>query len=1403
MRKNLDICGTALLALGCWVVAIGGLAADDVVGTTTPEETSVELVLDEAMPGRTVPWPVTTGVPFPEGSLASANNCRLVDDRGESQLFQAKVAATWDAARSSVRWLTIDFIARPGRKYALEFGPDIKPTTAGGALAVTDGETIVVETGPLRAEFSRRGPAALQSIAIDLNADGRIDAGEGIAQGPADGEHVLVDRADLHATNAAESVSGGGLRGVSGGGLRGDERTIEVESAGPVRCCLRVDGWYTPPDGGRIVRYRTRYHLFAGLPLVKLVDEFRIVGSTRDTEWSDISLPLKLNLNARSRQVAVGWGNADAGEVTIPWQASTEAVSLTQETYRHFGNLECKASVTEKSANIEQVLHTGERAGAWLQARDDRAAVTGSLRWFWQQFPKEWELTGDRLTLHLWSPRGGPLNFGEAGLRAFFGAAGAKYLLDWQGVRGSQSPIEKFFYFAGRHALERDGADGLGLNKHHEVWYHFAPASAADAGREYGRLADSQPLCLASGEWNCSTEVFGPLAARPNDSPYEAIVDRIFDLERYAQDAFGDYGWWLFGAGPHYSYQWDKETQRHYADPRRFEYHTYQRETQLWWCYLRSGERKFYDWAIPAENHWVDTAVSHAPTKFSTEWRGGAPGQATLHYHPGDWSIDSPLHYVRHHDTGEAWLRSASQFWATYHRTLETTTLAYYLTGDERFNDVVELWRDYWGALAGVRGDTTDVPPWHREQVWFQATGPGETAKTWAEMMRDYAPFQSGSRHQMTLFFNLATLYEHTWDPAIGRVVREFADAYLAPDEPNGVWQCQDHRLPANSDAPLLAHYWSPALWKYARATKDPRMPEVLHKYFTACYEADPYAGEVGVYSNVNIAWAWYFTRDPRHLVAAQHELDQLLPLAKPLEKPEDLGPRIYNPYNPTRALTAVPRLIAALADAKRCGVAVSEKPPLSPQRALIALHRPRGQPLAAVTWGWDGQLQWLDALGQPAATITHTAVERSGRQPFDRTLPGYEVFRTTFESPALDRDTWCFVSPKLETGLLESSGVDAIWCWAGEPIRLEPRQTFWWPRSLSGGGLRSVSGGGLRSPAAAEVAIESAQAGEIRVLCDGRPLETRPGPFSLVVPLADLPSDAWLAIELRGEAPTWFQLAGVPEPERWVTASSTAGGAVSPAAGGAVSPAAGGAVSEPPPATLIAKRQRPTLDRQQTFVPGRFGQGMLIVPGRELHIPDEIIGPDGTARRISDQRQGTIEFWVKRLSDDRLTPLPRFDVMENGPLQAWCPWKLPLDDWAHVAVVWRPVVDLPEITLVHIYVDGRDYASYRSLYWAGYASPPLMNAKAEWKKEFVARAPPGVSFVLDDIRISTEPRFIDLSIALGRQQTFNPTSFAPPTEPGEDDASTVVLLPLDGDTAGTTIDRQPFDATIVPAPRP
>ena len=53
---------------------------------------------------------------------------------------------------------------------------------------------------------------------------------------------------------------------------------------------------------------------------------------------------------------------------------------------------------------------------------------------------------------------------------------------------------------------------------------------------------------------------------------------------------------------------------------------------------------------------------------------------------------------------------------------------------------------NYWRDLAGKTSASTDFQPCHREQPWYVATKAGEPAKTWAEMIRDYAPFISGLR---------------------------------------------------------------------------------------------------------------------------------------------------------------------------------------------------------------------------------------------------------------------------------------------------------------------------------------------------------------------------------------------------------------------------------------------------------------------------------------------------------------------------------------------------------------------------------------------------------------------------------------------------------------------------------
>jgi len=175
------------------------------------QSTRVELVVDEATPGRTVAWPVTTGVPFPRGALTDDDHCTLVDDTGAERPLQTKVAATWDAERKSIRWLTIDFIAQPGRKYALLFGPDVLRERFFPTLTVAyAGDTraanhAVVSTGAIQVDFAPRAPEALHAVRLDVNGDGTIAHDERVAGGQKEGDHTFTEASGRISSSARDA----------------------------------------------------------------------------------------------------------------------------------------------------------------------------------------------------------------------------------------------------------------------------------------------------------------------------------------------------------------------------------------------------------------------------------------------------------------------------------------------------------------------------------------------------------------------------------------------------------------------------------------------------------------------------------------------------------------------------------------------------------------------------------------------------------------------------------------------------------------------------------------------------------------------------------------------------------------------------------------------------------------------------------------------------------------------------------------------------------------------------------------------------------------------------------------------------------------------------------------------
>ena len=615
-------------------------------------------------------------------------------------------------------------------------------------------------------------------------------------------------------------------------------------------------------------------------------------------------------------------------------------------------------------------------------------------------------------------------------------------------------------------------------------------------------------------------------------------------------------------------------------------------------------------------------------------------------------------------------------------------------------------------------------------------------------------------------------------------MLRECADAYLDPDHRIGVWRTQENGPPACAAAPELAHFWVPALWKYARATGDPRMPGIFKKYFAACYAADPFREDVGRYSDAHLGYAYYFTKDPRHLRPAQLALDKLLPNAQPLKNPKELGQRLYNPYAPIQSFTAVPRLLWALERAHKQGVEIPRGPLLRPQRAPIAFPKKKGTRLELTLWGFDRTVKLIGPDGKPVPGVkTETERHASNIQPFDRTTPEFEVFLHQVTVPAECPAGFYVLAPQLEMAVLDAgphlSGLNGetppgrdsargVIVNAARPVSLASREVL---------KIRIPQGSGT-------VSFVSNVPQSILVMdANFKPIQSGTAGSQLEIGMSPKKSRVYFLIHdsKQRRARLWIRIENLPVEQCWTRVVALDG------------PALREFVQSPfrtfpgRTSTMAALFRRMESDFSSTFPEGRFGKALQVIPGRKLTLPDHVT-VDGKDVRLFNIKQGTIEFFVKRQWDDRLvTPKP-VTFLTNGWLKAWCPRPLPLREWAHVAVEWRPLKRDPERIAVHIYVDGLDQRNYRSTWWEGYSQKPLTLPNRERLRQFVCETVENAPFVIDELRISTVARYAVQNVELGGQQVFNPSVFEPPTQPFTTDARTAVLLHFDGNVDGESV---------------
>lgn len=494
-------------------------------------------------------WPITQGVPFPQGVLGDAQHVRLVDAAGRPVPMVAEVTARWPDG--SVKWLLLDFQAdlpaKAEARFTLQYGPTVKASRPNQGIEInqTD-EAMVIDAGTLRISLNRKRPGYLGRVWLDKNGDGKFsDAELVLGSASAESGHALVGYDDQTATSASAPAS------------------IRLLRANPLHAVVRVTTSITFARTGATFTDSYDLHVYLNCPFIRVFHTW--TNSNPTDEWSDIQswnlrTPVTTGTGARAR--------VSGHLAAVPLAA--DSLILDQP-------FDDSYSVAVGDHKLSQ----GKRADGWLDVAGSEAGVTVAVRNFWQLYPK-------RLSVRP-SPSGE--HELDIGIMPRFPAG--TYQISREGELE-----DKLFYYL------KDDVYHLrqGVSKRHELLYYFRPGgSPPDQALAAASLFQQPPLATCPTAWYCRSRAWTDvLPAAPQllglYKKYEDTVRASLDRYLSAREAGREYGMLNFG-------DWWGERGRNWGN---IEYDT---QHAFYLQFIRSGDLDFFYTAEQACRHNMDVDV--------------------------------------------------------------------------------------------------------------------------------------------------------------------------------------------------------------------------------------------------------------------------------------------------------------------------------------------------------------------------------------------------------------------------------------------------------------------------------------------------------------------------------------------------------------------------------------------------------------------------------------------------------------------------------------------------------------------------------------------------------------------------------------------------------------------------
>ncbi len=520
-------------------------------------------------------WPLTRGVPLPEGAVVNGDELALVDNEGQSVHQQLRPLSRWPDG--SLKWVLLDFQGPGNTTYELTRGFRTEAPEEG--VQVEDTATAVhVCTGPMRFTVRRDRVGLFEELQLGTRSQG-----------------VFTPTATLTGTDGAriwarirEGESLGGTRrriyGMGGecrASLAPDDWSVEVEEAGPLRTVITCRGaleLYAPMHhygGYRPLRFVLRIHVFADKAFVRLQHTIVFCLNPRETEVEELGLHLPL-------RAGTGAGTCRAEQVdrVFPLGPGGELL-LAQQADNHYRLLTSDAGATR--------VAEGERTQGWLTVEHEAGGVGVGLRHMAEEFPKA--------------------------LRVQAGAGGMD-AMPWHDPAGGCLSLARYAEEIAWHEGEGVYADGTGTAKTTELFATwFAPGQAEAAIEDLQGLLDP-PHVAVDPTHMADCAVAGGFAAASTRFPrcermlsgFVEWLGRQIRLGRW-------YGFFDFGDA---LVAWEEATQdwRFHGrwgwcnsewDPRH----------GVWIQYLRTGDPALFHLGEAMTRHSVDVDTCH--------WHGFRP----------------------------------------------------------------------------------------------------------------------------------------------------------------------------------------------------------------------------------------------------------------------------------------------------------------------------------------------------------------------------------------------------------------------------------------------------------------------------------------------------------------------------------------------------------------------------------------------------------------------------------------------------------------------------------------------------------------------------------------------------------------------------------------------------------